>query len=94
MDEKPMSPATRALMCDDEHVNISGKETSARVRTSQEKEDNDTSSEVYVEQEKLILSSFRDHLIQLLNRGSINDRNQKMKSKAIETHAWVLRKLL
>ncbi|KAH0900025.1 hypothetical protein HID58_049593 [Brassica napus] len=67
-----MSPATRALMCDDEHVNISGKETSARVRTSQEKEDNDTSSEVYVEQEKLILSSFRDHLIQLLNRGSIN----------------------
>ena len=34
-----MSPATRALMCDEENVNISEKDTSARVRTSQEKED-------------------------------------------------------
>ncbi|CAF2144546.1 unnamed protein product [Brassica napus] len=75
MDEKPMSPATRALMCDEEPVTISEKETSARVRTSQEKEDTGTSSEVYAEQEKQILSSFRDHLMQLLNRGSINGTN-------------------
>ncbi|KAG2301329.1 hypothetical protein Bca52824_029980 [Brassica carinata] len=75
-DEKPMSPATRALMCDEGLVNISEKEeTWARVRTSQEKEDNDTSSEVYAEQEKQILSSFRDHLFQLFNRGSITGRN-------------------
>ena len=66
-----MCPETRALMCDDEHVNISGKETSARVRTSQEKEDNETSLEVYVEQEKLILSSFRDHLVELKRRWSL-----------------------
>ncbi|KAF3540566.1 hypothetical protein F2Q69_00025038 [Brassica cretica] len=89
MDEKPMSPATRALMCDDEHVNISGKETSARVRTSQEKEDNDTSSEVYVEQEKLILSSFRDHLIQLLNRGSINGTNFQITNTNPSRKCWV-----
>ncbi|CAG7895836.1 unnamed protein product [Brassica rapa] len=75
MDEKPMSPATRALMCDEEPVTISEKETSARVRTSQEKEDTGTSSEVYAEQEKQILLSFKDHLMQLLNRGSINGTN-------------------
>ena len=74
MDEKPMSPATRALMCDEEPVTISEKETSARVRTSQEKQDTGTSSEVYAEQEKQILSSFRDHLMQLVNRGSINGK--------------------
>ena len=72
MDEKPLSPATRALMCDDEDVIISEKETSAaRVKTSQEKEDADTSSESFVEQERQILSSFRDFLIQFSNRGNI-----------------------
>ncbi|CAF2014274.1 unnamed protein product, partial [Brassica napus] len=71
MDEKPLSPATRALMCYDEHVITSEKETSAGVKTSQEKEDADTSSEIYLEKERQILSSFRDFLIQLSNRGSI-----------------------
>ncbi|XP_022552964.2 protein tesmin/TSO1-like CXC 7 isoform X2 [Brassica napus] len=75
MDEKPMSPATRALMCDEKPVTISEKEASVRVRTSQEKEDTDTSSEVYAEQENQILSNFRDHLMQLFNRGSINGTN-------------------
>lgn len=75
MDEKPLSPATRALMCDEEQMIISEKDTSsARVKTSQEKEDADTSSEVYLEQERQILSSFRDYLIQLSNRGSINGK--------------------
>lgn len=70
-----MSPATRALMCDDEHVFISEKETSAaRVKTSQEKEDAYTSSESYLEQERQILSSFRDYLIQFLNRGNIKGK--------------------
>nr|VDD26983.1 unnamed protein product [Brassica oleracea] len=127
MDEKPMSPATRALMCDEKPVTISEKEASVRVRTSQEKEDTDTSSEVYAEQENQILSNFRDHLMQLFNRGSINgklifllersyplcinlergdeqtskrptqirvERNQRMKSRAMETQVWVLRELL
>ncbi|CAF2089105.1 unnamed protein product, partial [Brassica napus] len=71
MDEKPVSPATRALMCDDEHVITSEKEASARVKTSEEKEDADTSTEIYLEKERQILSSFRDFLIQLSNRGSI-----------------------
>ncbi|KAL0856251.1 hypothetical protein Bca101_061404 [Brassica carinata] len=76
VDEKPMSPATRALMCDDEHVIISEKETSAaRVKTCQEKEDADTSSEAYLEQERQILSSFRDYLIQFSNRGNIKGMN-------------------
>lgn len=74
MNEKLMSPATRALMCDEEPVTISEKEASVRVRTSQEKEDTDTSSEVYAEQENQILSNFRDHLMQLFNRGSINGK--------------------
>ncbi|KFK27822.1 hypothetical protein AALP_AA8G434300 [Arabis alpina] len=77
MDEKPLSPATRALMCDEEHVITSEKETSARVKTSEEKEDADTSSEIYLEQERQILSSFRDYLIQLSTRGSINGTNIK-----------------
>ncbi|KAF3596213.1 hypothetical protein DY000_02026022 [Brassica cretica] len=77
MDEKPLCPATRALMCDDEHVITSEKETSARVKTSQEKEDADTSSEIYLEKERQILSSFRDFLIQLSNRGSIKGTNIK-----------------
>ncbi|VVB17170.1 unnamed protein product [Arabis nemorensis] len=77
MDEKPLSPATRALMCDEEHVITSEKETSARVETSQEKQDADTSSEIYLEQERQILSSFRDYLIQLSTRGSINGTNIK-----------------
>ncbi|CAH2044438.1 unnamed protein product, partial [Thlaspi arvense] len=81
MDEKPISPATRALMCDDEHVIIAEKETSARVKTSQEKEDADTSSEVYLEQERQILSSFRDYLIQFSNRVSINGTNTKTNTK-------------
>ncbi|KAJ4867672.1 Protein tesmin/TSO1-like CXC 7 [Raphanus sativus] len=59
MDEKPISPATRALMCDEEHVNISEKETSARMRTTQDKEVRDTSSEVYLEQEKQIFVMLR-----------------------------------
>ncbi|KAF8095694.1 hypothetical protein N665_0326s0036 [Sinapis alba] len=80
-DEKPMSPATGALMCDDEHVNISEKETFAPERTSEEEEDRDTSSEVYLEQERQILSCFKDHLIQLLNRGSIYGRNKHPKSQ-------------
>jgi hypothetical protein len=72
MDEKPISPATRALMCDEEHEIGSEKETSARVKTSQEKEDTDTSSGIYLEQERQILSIFRDYLIQLSNRARIN----------------------
>ncbi|XP_048595357.1 protein tesmin/TSO1-like CXC 7 [Brassica napus] len=82
MDEKPLSPATRALMCDDEDVIISEKETSAaRVKTSQEKEeDADTSSESFVEQERQILSSFRDFLIQFSNRGNIKGMNIKTKT--------------
>uniref|UniRef100_A0A1J3D3V3 Protein tesmin/TSO1-like CXC 7 n=2 Tax=Noccaea caerulescens TaxID=107243 RepID=A0A1J3D3V3_NOCCA len=80
MDEKPLSPATRALMCDEEQMIISEKETSSRVKTSQEKEDADTSSEVYLEQERQILSSFRDYLIQLSNRGSINGTHIKTKT--------------
>lgn len=74
VDEKPLSPATRALMCDEEHVITSEKVTLARVKTSQEKEDADTSSEIYLEQERQILSSFRDYLIQLSTRGSINGK--------------------
>ncbi|XP_010493834.1 PREDICTED: protein tesmin/TSO1-like CXC 7 [Camelina sativa] len=77
IEEKPLSPATRALMCDEEHEIGSEKDTFARVKTSQEKEDTDTSSEVYLEQERQILSSFRDYLIQLSNRGSLNGRNTK-----------------
>ncbi|KAJ0248544.1 AB hydrolase-1 domain-containing protein [Hirschfeldia incana] len=77
MDEKPLSPATRALMCDDEHVITSEKETSAGVKASLEKEDVDTSSEIYLEKERQILSSFRDFLIQLSNRGSIKGTNIK-----------------
>ncbi|CAH8313816.1 unnamed protein product [Eruca vesicaria subsp. sativa] len=78
MDEKPLSPATRALMCDDEHVIASEKETSAGVKTSQEKEDAvDTNSEIYLEKERQILSSFRDFLIQLSTRGSIKGTNSK-----------------
>ncbi|KAG2243568.1 hypothetical protein Bca4012_014835 [Brassica carinata] len=77
MDEKPVSPATRALMCDDEHVITSEKETSAEVKTSQEKKDVDTSSEIYLEKERQILSTFRDYLIQLSNRGSIKGTNIK-----------------
>lgn len=74
MDEKPLSPATRALMCDDEHVITSEKETSAGVKTSQEKEEADTSSEIYLDKERQILSSFRDFLIELSNRGSIKGK--------------------
>uniref|UniRef100_A0A0D3DCS3 CRC domain-containing protein n=2 Tax=Brassica oleracea var. oleracea TaxID=109376 RepID=A0A0D3DCS3_BRAOL len=77
MDEKPLSPATRALMCDDEHVITSEKETSAGVKTSQEKEEADTSSEIYLDKERQILSSFRDFLIELSNRGSIKGTNIK-----------------
>jgi hypothetical protein len=77
MDEKPISPATRALMCDEEHEIGSEKETSARVKTSQEKEDTDTSSGIYLEQERQILSIFRDYLIQLSNRARINGKNIK-----------------
>ncbi|XP_006287605.2 protein tesmin/TSO1-like CXC 7 [Capsella rubella] len=77
MNEKPLSPATRALMCDEEHEMVSEKDTLTRVKTSQEKEDTNTSSEIYLEQEKQILSSFRDYLIQLSNRGSLNGKNIK-----------------
>lgn len=61
-------------MCDDEHVITSEKDTSAGVKTSQEKEDIDTSSEIYLEKERQILSTFRDYLIQLSNRGSIKGK--------------------
>ncbi|KAL1224306.1 Protein tesmin/TSO1-like CXC 7 [Cardamine amara subsp. amara] len=84
MDEKPLSPATRALMCDDEHVVVSEKETSGRVKTSQEKEDADTSSDVYLEQERQILLSFRDYLIQLSNRGNINGTNTNPSRKELD----------
>lgn len=74
MDEEPLSPTTRAFMCDEEHEIGSEKETSARVKTNQEKEDTETCSKVYLEQERQILSIFRDYIIQLSIRGSLNGK--------------------
>lgn len=61
-------------MCDEQNDIGSEKETSARVKRRQEKEGTDTSSVIYLEQERQILSSFRDYLIHLSNRASVNGK--------------------
>ncbi|CAN8252302.1 unnamed protein product [Cochlearia groenlandica] len=73
MDGTPLSPATRSLMCDDEHMIISEKEASTPVKTGEE--DKDIVSEIYLEQERQILLCFKDYLMQLSTCGNTNGTN-------------------
>ncbi|XP_010519897.1 PREDICTED: protein tesmin/TSO1-like CXC 7 [Tarenaya hassleriana] len=79
-DERHLSPATRALMCDEDRMIISKKVAEARVTETEEKQEakaNYRDSEfsgVYAEKERHVLANFRDFLARLITYGSIKEK--------------------
>ncbi|KAJ6792425.1 protein tesmin/TSO1-like CXC 5 isoform X1 [Iris pallida] len=63
---RPMSPGTMALMCDEQDTIFM---SSRNPIASQKPPDNQSISEVYVEQERAVLKAFRDSLLKLINCG-------------------------
>ncbi|KAJ6830715.1 protein tesmin/TSO1-like CXC 5 isoform X1 [Iris pallida] len=67
---RPMSPGTLALMCDEQDtIFMSSRNPSA----SQRLPDNQSIPEVYVEQERSVLTAFRDSLVKLINVGRMRE---------------------
>lgn len=78
-EERPMSPGTLALMCDEPYTMFTGNESTDGVlgggqnRPHQLQLDQDM-SEVYVEQERVILSALRDCLRRIITCGRIKGK--------------------
>ncbi|XVE53725.1 hypothetical protein DITRI_Ditri03aG0025500 [Diplodiscus trichospermus] len=77
--ERPLSPGTQALMCDEEDATFmaagSPNVSADRSRNMTKKSSNGHEcTEVYAEQERLVLTRFRDFLNQLITCGSIKER--------------------
>ncbi|MBA0633941.1 hypothetical protein Godav_022396 [Gossypium davidsonii] len=75
---KPLSPRTRALMCDEEDtmfmaVGSPDLLTDRSQNITQKSLNGHECTEVYAEQESLVLTVFRDFLNQLITRGSIKE---------------------
>ncbi|KAK8292245.1 hypothetical protein V6Z12_D06G110100 [Gossypium hirsutum] len=76
---KPLSPRTRALMCDEEDtmfmaVGSPDLLTDRSQNITQKSLNGHECTEVYAEQESLVLTVFRDFLNQLITRGSIKGK--------------------
>ena len=73
---RPMSPGTLALMCDEQDKTFMAAELPNGITISSQSVTQNQSqeigcTEVYEEQEKVVLSGFRDFLNLLITRGSI-----------------------
>jgi len=63
---RPMSPGTLALLCDEQDTMFT---TSQHAAPQQTVADNQNQSELYVEQERVVLTEFRDCLRKLVTCG-------------------------
>lgn len=69
---RPMSPGTLALMCDEQDTMfMTSRDTSIPPRFPYKQ----NMSEVYAEQERCVLTEFRDYLRNLVNRGRIKGKH-------------------
>lgn len=75
---RPLSPGTRALMCDEEDAMFlaagSPNVTDHPRNMTQKSSNGYECTEVYAEQERLVLTRFRDFLNQLITCGSIKGK--------------------
>lgn len=73
LNERPLSPGTRALMCDEEDSAFmqAGPQTGLASKSTVQKSNAYASTRIYAEQERLILTRFRDFLNRLITCGSI-----------------------
>ncbi|XVF48576.1 hypothetical protein PTKIN_Ptkin03bG0201600 [Pterospermum kingtungense] len=72
--ERPLSPGTRALMCDEgDAMFVEAVPPNVLVDHSQNSSNGHECKEVYAEQEKVVLTRFRDFLNQLITCGSIKE---------------------
>lgn len=75
--ERPLSPETRALLCDEEDTMfMAGGGSPSRLlaghcQSTNQKSNDQEYTKVYAEQERLILTRFRDFLNRLITCGSI-----------------------
>ncbi|KAM7275064.1 hypothetical protein ACFE04_016930 [Oxalis oulophora] len=87
--KRPLSPGTRALMCDEENTILRADATTGvsdhckNTTQTQEMSNGHESSDTYAEQEKAVLTRFRDFLTRLVTYGTI--RETLSSSMALET---------
>ncbi|XP_008800911.2 protein tesmin/TSO1-like CXC 5 [Phoenix dactylifera] len=79
---RPMSPGTLALMCDEQDTIFM---TSQNNSTSSRFSSNQNVSEVYVEQERRVLTGLRDCLRKLITYGKIKEAQYSSMAMKIET---------
>ncbi|XP_042383285.1 protein tesmin/TSO1-like CXC 5 isoform X1 [Zingiber officinale] len=72
--QRPMSPGTLALMCDEQDTMFM---TSQYPCTSLSSHSNQRTSEIFVEQERCVLSEFRNCLRQIVNSGRFKEERFK-----------------
>ncbi|RRT43127.1 hypothetical protein B296_00028572 [Ensete ventricosum] len=68
---RPMSPGTLALLCDEQDTVFM---TSQATGTAPRSSNNHNTSEVYAEQERCVLTEFRDYLLKLVTYGRMKDQ--------------------
>lgn len=75
LNERPLSPGTRALMCDEEDSAFmqAGPQTGLASKSTIQKSNAYESTRIYAEQERLVLTRFRDFLNRLITCGSIKE---------------------
>lgn len=75
LNERPLSPGTRALMCDEEDSAFMqvGPQTGLASKSTVQKSNGYESTIIYAEQERLVLTRFRDFLNRLITCGSIKE---------------------
>ncbi|KAK1551254.1 hypothetical protein Q3G72_032848 [Acer saccharum] len=75
--DRPLSPGTRALMCDEEDTMFMAGGSPSRLaghcQNTTQKSNGHEYTKVYAEQERLILTRFRDFLNRLITCGSIKE---------------------
>lgn len=77
---KPISPGTLVLMCNEKDMIFMASQASAADPSSS----NNRTSEVYVEQERGVLTKFRDYLLKLVTYGQMKGKHVFPMQKVLE----------
>ncbi|CAL9040895.1 protein tesmin/TSO1-like CXC 5 [Musa acuminata AAA Group] len=78
---RPMSPGTLALLCDEQDTVFM---TSQATGTTPRSSNNHNTSEVYAEQERCVLTEFRDYLLKLVTYGRMKEEKYSSMSSKCE----------
>ncbi|CAL9135126.1 unnamed protein product [Musa textilis] len=78
---RPMSPGTLALLCDEQDTVFM---TSQATGTAPRSSNNYNTSEVYAEQERCVLTEFRDYLLKLVTYGRMKEEKYSSMSSKCE----------